>query len=160
MCCDSLSSHSGRRGGRGRRRIHGSRPHCLRATTLPVPTCQPFTPLPFGDSPGLSSTSGASSHIVCLKNISRWRSESRLSIVPLETDDCCGQVLDSTKKGGGLLGWMSGACHRASMFIPRTRVREIAPPLGSCDILLPHCVTLKYIESCLEAWGGSFTPWL
>ena len=51
---------------------------------------------------------------------------SPLAKVSLQ-DDCGGQVLDRRKEGWGVFGLLSGACHRASMFIPRMRWRVMAP---------------------------------
>ena len=64
---------------------------------------------------------------------------TRLSIISLRDlqqsrDDCCGHtprprtfvVVDHRKKQkglAGLFGWLKGACHRASMLIPRTCAR-------------------------------------
>ena len=58
---------------------------------------------------------------------------TRLSIISLQ-DDCCGHtprprsfvMVDRRKKENGLAGlfsWLGGACHRASMLIPRTCAR-------------------------------------
>ena len=62
---------------------------------------------------------------------------SPLANVSLQ-DDCGGQVLDRRKEGWGVFGLLSGACHRASMFIPRMRGREIAPLLRPAETVLRH----------------------
>jgi hypothetical protein len=128
----------------------------LRRHALPI--------IPRG-SPGLSSTTGASSlprareglaqRIAAMQLLgqkdcasavdpgdrlqpedpagSRSPVGSPLANISLQ-DDCGGQVLDRRKGGWG--GLLSGACHRASMFIPRMRGREIAPLLRSAETVL------------------------